>query len=154
MVFIILSIFLCVARFCPDTVIGRWLDGWLFAPVTRWFAALTWRRALIGLAVAAVTVGLLMLGPEMALLAAGVDVTLVVELALLAGLNATRIRWAAMVSRIRAIGAGLAGRLVARRAARAVRSFTRRRPGGSGKRDDDAAGRGLTSIIREVYVPA
>lgn len=154
MVFIILSIFLCVARLCPDTAIGRWLDGWLFTPVTRWVAGLTWRRALIGLAVAVVTVGLLMVGPEIAVLAAGLDVTLVAELALLAGLNATRIRWVAMVSRIKAISAGLAGRLVARRAARAVRSATRPRPGGTGKRDDDAAGRELISEIREVYAPA
>lgn len=153
MLFITLSAFLCVARLCPDTVLGRWLDGWLFAPVTRWVAGLTWRRALIGLAVAAMTVGLVMVGPEMAVLAAGLEVTLVAELALLAGLNATRIRWVAVVSRIKAIGAGLTGRLVARRAARAVRSATGSRPGGSDERDADAAGQRFASGIWEMYAP-
>jgi hypothetical protein len=98
---VFLSIFIAVAVRCPDTVIGRFVQSRLIAPIVRWVNDLTWRRAAIAFVASAATVGLILVMPEFAVLVGAVDMTVLVELTLLVGFNATRLRWTRMVEVVR-----------------------------------------------------
>lgn len=138
MALVFLGIFIAVAVRCPDTTIGRWVQAHLISPTLRWLMDVTWRRALIGIGVSAVTIGVLMVAPEFVAVISAVDMTIVAELALLAALNATRIRWTRTVDTLKAYGLRQLAKLKTTPRSRALRRQKKPRPTKPDASDGDA----------------
>ena len=114
------------ARFCPDTPLGRLILDVVVDGPSRWLAEPDWKKAL-PYAVVAIGVGLLMLvAPELAPLAAGLDLSLMADILLVGVLAAPQLN----LRRVRIVGQYIrrgAVRII-RRAMRLRRRRSIRRP--------------------------
>jgi len=124
------------ARFCPDAPLGRLILDILVDAPARWLAKPDWKTAL-PYAVVAVGAALLLLAtPELAPLAAGLDLSLMADLLMVGALVAAQLS----LRRLRIIG-----RYIRRGVVRPIRRATRsrRRPirrARPSRSDDDAPG--------------
>ena len=130
-----LVVLIVTARFCPDTPLGRFiLDIFVDGP-TNWLARPDWKKAL-PYALVAIGAALLMLAaPELAPLAAGLDLSFMADLLLVGVLAATQLN----LRRVRVIGRYVRQNVVGivRRATRSRRRRAIRRPR-TARSDDDA----------------
>ena len=91
---------IATARVCPDTPLGRLILDIFVGGPARWLARPDWKKALL-YALVVIGAGLLMLAaPELAPLAAGLDLSLMADMLLVGTLLATQLN----LRRLRIIG--------------------------------------------------
>ena len=138
MILLFLMALIAVAQKCPDTKLGKPIREIFVVTPARWLEDMTWKRALLGAAVFIVLIAMASTAPELALLSAGLDMSLLIELAAATALVAARLRLDAVTTIVKA----LPGRLnrIRKHVQRPRTARTPAKPRGTKAKADDEPG--------------